>query len=682
MATYIARKLEVSLPRFRLSFFINANRELECRSMPGYVIDESQSCGTMCGLTNKLILRPGLTSSEDSLLSLLPRRVIIPQGDVSFKKVGDFTSVTINTDAEQHIRWHEYTVDTDLGCLTSNTSLCNKLYQCYLHALTSHCLPDPLLGHTGTEEALYILQSASCRSFQRLDVHEAKLLDLIGDLTPEREYYPRHLQSMATVKWNDLPALSQHHDFFQITCALFDHARTLEVLYDQPAVFETSNRNQSLLSRAASRNKSYYPSDVHILEQPSSPDDVIYRSRDVSDHEAAEHVAFQTSWAIWNGRPSLDRNSPSLWNLMVSWGSLGPSESKVSLRYSRYWLEFNATRDWFVIYDLCRKAVDGDGRDAKIRLSFSLSAAAYNGSDIIPFVMVFALDKRCRDLDPPPDRSYMLSDGLAPELTRLANVVSQSALPMHLTPVRSLQAKQKRKKTQYNATISRESSRVAGLLLRQWPSYQSVDLPGEWFDKSCFNTCIKPYIQSISRNIRLKEHVEQLQGVLQKYSLTFPTAPNTPYTFSPRFITKQSKAPSYSLPHVLLSRTNTPTVSADWEPFQDLITPRTATTEDNPVAPQAGPDSLKILVDELRNSQQPLQKLYGNELNKSHRALLRQIVSQPVRRPTMARPASSVPPVRASRMCMSPSPVATVKVRRASRIALREMPLCAIPTAW
>jgi len=316
---------------------------------------------------------------------------------------------------------------------------------------------------------------------------------------------------------------------------------------------------------------------------------------------------------------------------MVSWGSLGPSESKVSLRYSRYWLEFNATRDWFVIYDLCRKAVDGDGRDAKIRLSFSLSAAAYNGSDIIPFVMVFALDKRCRDLDPPPDRSYMLSDGLAPELTRLANVVSQSALPMHLTPVRSLQAKQKRKKTQYNATISRESSRVAGLLLRQWPSYQSVDLPGEWFDKSCFNTCIKPYIQSISRNIRLKEHVEQLQGVLQKYSLTFPTAPNTPYTFSPRFITKQSKAPSYSLPHVLLSRTNTPTVSADWEPFQDLITPRTATTEDNPVAPQAGPDSLKILVDELRNSQQPLQKLYGNELNKSHRALLRQIVSQPVR---------------------------------------------------
>jgi hypothetical protein len=139
----------------------------------------------MFGLTNKLILRPGLTSSEDSLL---PRRVIIP-GEVSFRKYGDFTRVSINTDKEQHVRWHEYTIDTDLRCLTSNTSLSSKLYLCYLHALTSHCLPDPLLCQTGTEEALYILQSASCRSFQRLNVHEAKLLELIGNLTPEREYY-------------------------------------------------------------------------------------------------------------------------------------------------------------------------------------------------------------------------------------------------------------------------------------------------------------------------------------------------------------------------------------------------------------------------------------------------------------------------------------------------------------
>jgi hypothetical protein len=170
------------LPRLHLLFFVNSNWELECRSMPNYVVDETQSCGTLFGLRNKLILCPRPNSSEGSLL---PRRVIIPQGKVSFCTMGDFTSVSINTDAEQQVRWYEYTIDTDLGCLTSNTSLRSKLYQCYLHALTSHCLPDPLLGHTGTEEALYMLRSAACRSFQRLDDNEAKLLELISDLTPK-----------------------------------------------------------------------------------------------------------------------------------------------------------------------------------------------------------------------------------------------------------------------------------------------------------------------------------------------------------------------------------------------------------------------------------------------------------------------------------------------------------------
>jgi len=145
MATHhdSAQTLDVSLPRFRLSFFVNTNWELECRCMPGYIVDNTQTCGTMFVLRNKLILRPGPEGS------LLPRRVIIPQGDsISFKETADFHSVSINTDREKLVRWHEYTIDTDLGCLTSTADLSSKLYQCYLHALTSHCLPDPLLGQT------------------------------------------------------------------------------------------------------------------------------------------------------------------------------------------------------------------------------------------------------------------------------------------------------------------------------------------------------------------------------------------------------------------------------------------------------------------------------------------------------------------------------------------------------
>ena len=627
--THASHSLDVSLPRLHLSFFVNSKWELECRSIPGYIVDKTQSCGTMFGLKNKLVLCPKSNAPEESLL---PRRVIIPQGEISFRTDGDFTGVSINTTAEQHVCWYEYTVDTDLGCLKSNTSLRSKLYQCYLHALTTHCLPDPLLGHTGTEEALNMLQGAACRSFQRLDGDDAKLLELISKLTPDRVYYPPHLQSMATVKWNDLPALSQHHNFYRVICSILDHARELEALYDRPTVFDTPHRNQSLLKRAALRNKSYYPSDLQISEKSSSLDDVKYRSRDISSRGNAEHVAHRTSWSIWNARPSLDRKLPNFWYVMNSWGSVGPPRSAISFRYSRYWLEFDAARDWFVIHDLCRKVVNEKTQNSRIELLFCLSAAAYGKSkyaDMVPIVMVFALDERCRDLIPPPESSYFLSDGVAPGLTRLKDLVSGSALTLGLTPARSSRVTNAKngdghRMAEYDASIRRESSVVAKSILDQWPDYGSVDFREEWFDKSECNRRIKEYAESIFRNIKLKEYALQTQSILQHYrNILIPAA--VPYVFSPQYITNNSKAPSCSIRDVLMSRSNVPTASAD-NPFPGRTTPSAKDTESRP--PPAGSDNLGILIEELRDSPQPLLQLYGNELSKSYREQMGQNASQ------------------------------------------------------
>jgi hypothetical protein len=66
-------------------------------------------------------------------------------------------------------RKHNYfRINTALGRLVDNGSLQSKLFLCHLHAATSHCLPDPLTGRTGTEEALRILKSAAVASFIRL----------------------------------------------------------------------------------------------------------------------------------------------------------------------------------------------------------------------------------------------------------------------------------------------------------------------------------------------------------------------------------------------------------------------------------------------------------------------------------------------------------------------------------
>jgi hypothetical protein len=434
---------------------------------------------------------------------------------------------------------------------------------------------------------------------------------------------------MATVNWNDLPALSQHHGFFQIASSIFEHARALEVLYDPPAIFETSQRgNSSLLSRAASCNRSYYPSDLQLFEQPSFPDDVIYRSRDLSDLGTAEHVAFQTSWSIWNGRPSLDAGHPNLWDVMKSWDSLGPPDINVSLRYSKYWLRFDAARDWFLIYELCRKATTRGLRNSKIEMCFSLSAAAYRKtkySVLVPFLIIFSLDQRFCDINPPADHSYTPSHGLTPGLTHLEKILSESALPLQSTPANFLP---KRKNVEYGAVIKIESLRVVESVLRQWPSYEAVDLPKEWFDNSDFHRRIKEYDQSMSRNVRLRVHILLLQNVLNNWkNLNDSVSIPTPYVFSPQFITSNPKPPSYSLCDIFLSRdiiSTTPHVDGD--PLWVCAVPGTTTVE-----PPTSSDGLDTLIEELKNSRQPLLQLYGNELKRSHHELLGQNASLLVR---------------------------------------------------
>jgi hypothetical protein len=638
IVTHTAQMLEVSLPRFCLSFFVNTSLELECQSMPGYVIDKTQACGTLFGLRNKLTLCLSTSRSETHLLL---RRVIIPQGDISFETHGDFTHVSINTNDQQRVHWHEYIIDKNLGCLTSNAGLSSKLYQCYLHALTSHVLPDPLSGHTGTEEALYILRNAACRSFQALRSHEAKMLGQISELSPHR----RHVQLtktddmyqwMATVDWKDLPALSQHDDFFLAVQSLLNHARALDTLsmYGLPASVDAPTRDPTLWNRAASRNQSYYPSDLHMSEQSSPVDDVEYKSRDVINSLSGEIACFRTSWSLWNGQHSLDHMLPGLWHFMESLEPITNSGSSgISPRYGTEWSSLKALSSWLTLYNICRMATNPSRRNLRIQLSFSLSAAAYiqpEHSYILAVIMILALDGRCRHLNPPPQRVYRVSDGLNPELTRIKSMISECKLTSSLITTHSLFAEgtgaqdTNSLQDKYNAAIEKESSIVAESILRKWPDYQSVDFREEMFNKSDCKRHIKEYVRSISRNIQLNEYILQLQSILQHYgNVARPSGDS--YVFSPQFITGSLKPPSYSLRHVLISHTNFPVPSPDGERFQDHAVTPTVATE---VIPPAWSRGLEVLIEELQHSQQPLLQLYGAELDKSHLELFAQNASR------------------------------------------------------
>jgi hypothetical protein len=306
---------------------------------------------------------------------------------------------------------------------------------------------------------------------------------------------------------------------------------------------------------------------------------------------------------------------------------------KVSLRYSRYWLEFDAARDFLGIYDLWYKAVNGNLetlRNLKTMLLFSLSAAVFGQpkhSDIVPIVMTIALDERCHNVGPPPDYHglYSLSDGVSPTFTDIHRLVSESAFPLKGKGTMHVRLRLPQEELEYDAAIKRESSVVAESMLRQWPNYQFVGFPEQWLNKSLCNERIKNYALSITRNIQLENHVLQLQDILQHYSkVVIPTV--MPYVFSPQLITSTPKASWYSLCDVLSARRNVPTPPAGEVSLQFSVIPSTAATDHVPST--SGSGGLQTLIGELQNSQHSLLQLCGSELSHSNRALANLNTSQ------------------------------------------------------
>lgn len=161
------------------------------------IIDTDQRIGTLYGLVNKLILKHE-RRAEDRLAS-------IPESGVRYSMTTTGrVSVLIKLGSAR--KTHAYHIDEVLGRLIDNGNSQSKLFLCYLHALTSNCLPDALTGHTGTETALTILRSGAVSSFDVLTAPDIEILKRIARLTPAREFYPTHLKVMQRVSWDeDLP---------------------------------------------------------------------------------------------------------------------------------------------------------------------------------------------------------------------------------------------------------------------------------------------------------------------------------------------------------------------------------------------------------------------------------------------------------------------------------------------
>jgi hypothetical protein len=247
---YFNRSLKVSLPRYRLCFFVGAQGGLECKELPGMFVSPTQSIDTLLGLKNKLVLDP-----QDSNTT---RKVILPEGDitVSFKphlpELHPKVAISPCQDPGQQIRMFVYDVDELIGRLIGDGTVTSWYLLAYLHILTSSHLSDPLTHQTGVQQALVMLKSANAFAFTQLTTVDIRLLREIHTLTPVRIYYPKHLTSMEEVSWNtSLSPLSQSELFAPLVESILGY-RSNQALFDlTPTNFTLEKKGSPTLRRRA-----------------------------------------------------------------------------------------------------------------------------------------------------------------------------------------------------------------------------------------------------------------------------------------------------------------------------------------------------------------------------------------------------------------------------------------------
>ncbi|KAK4449026.1 hypothetical protein QBC34DRAFT_351713 [Podospora aff. communis PSN243] len=277
--------LALELPRLSLSFQLHqGTTTILSKNYSGMQIDGIQGIGSLVGLLSKLVLKPEHGPGF--------RMVLVPRGQTCSNLAQTFSHVEVTIlrrSNDKRIRHAAFYANDKLGCLTDSGSLQTKLFLCHLHALTSHCLPDPLTSRTGTEEALRILQSAAVRSYPTLDRESRALLGDIASLSPLRAFYPAHLQEMEQTAWsNALPPLSQHDDFWPLARDILDEYKKLEGVFQprKPGDAATSSRDVLSVMRAVNpaerariRNATFRVSEFGA-ERYTTDKDNWYHSRD------------------------------------------------------------------------------------------------------------------------------------------------------------------------------------------------------------------------------------------------------------------------------------------------------------------------------------------------------------------------------------------------------------------
>ncbi|KAK1708175.1 uncharacterized protein BDZ83DRAFT_768810 [Colletotrichum acutatum] len=477
--------LFVDLTKARLEFTYQSGKtSLMSRQYRGMSVDANQSIGTLVGLKDKLVLRV----DQPCHAAITPaRKVLILEGRVSHQKSGEHVQVCIEKGKAAGV--HQYDVDVRLGRLVLKGNLQSKLSLCYLHALTSFAIPDPLTGRTGTEEALSILDSASIRSFNVLTRENLALLGQLAELTPSRKFYPENERVMQTVGWSrQLSFLSQHGLFHESVRSIVQQAEELKFFYPQLycTLPELNNPDRFLLDRDSFRSSAFRVSGFGAESRSLEHDDTGYQARDRRSSQR-QSQAFMAASLLSRQSPSLVKALPhelkgSLWDFLQSYGPVSGCAHALPTQEIAYNPELLSKTSQFIARNFLtmKRSLRWDVN--KYRLMIWLATVAFfNEADmtIIQTLASFHSRGEFAEMVSPVAGHFDLSEGKSFVATRIRSCLKSNLVPLSQCPEANMTQKEsdlesywefrERQEEQYGRETTKAVAVLEELLGTQWP---------------------------------------------------------------------------------------------------------------------------------------------------------------------------------------------------------------------
>jgi hypothetical protein len=535
------RSVIVELHRTKLGFYFEQGKQhLHSKQYRGMSVDPDQRLYSLQGLSNKLVLRNEQKSE---------RMVLIPEGAISFRKGINFTSVHIDPDT--YIKVHAYQIDNVLGRILDNGSLRSKLCLAYLYALTSHCLPDPLTGHTGTEMSLSILRSAAVRSFSLLTKGDTDLLVKMARLSPGRVYQPRERTVMQKVTWTaNLPALSQDSGFSLTVKKIFHHARQMKLFHAEEVYVEPDqidHINRTLFERDNIRSSTFRV-DGFGAEQYSKVHDATYEPRaklsDVARGQRAYIAAsliLRDDGSIHSTLVAKDLKQTLAQDILGNSPVRGADAlvNPAELRYDAGWLESLPSFLPKLWCNLHSSLAISSEKYSRFDIMMWLSTAAFGQSADLGVIQTLAALYKCPELATvviPSFKEISLSRGETVSLEGIKSRLAQKSLwesPDYRLPRKDRETNNRysRRRTKaFETNLGSTTQVFAKALVAQWPcespTKPTIANAEEYLNTSSAMINICRYFKDITENVRFGVYLTQLSEKMSRQKVLAVSIPH------------------------------------------------------------------------------------------------------------------------------------------------------------